>query len=191
MKLFLIRHGQTIANRDKIYSGQMDVPLTPEGRAQAQSIRPVLEKVKFDKVYSSDLSRAMDTQKLALPGYEGIQTPLLREYDTGYLQGRHYGDYPQELKEQFQATKNYSIFGGESTQEVCDRVAQYQRMLEQETLENVAAFAHNGILNCMLQNVLGVDFDKGAVRNNNCTIHVYEYDGQKWRLIALNYMAEV
>lgn len=191
MKLFLIRHGQTTANVDKIHSGQMDVPLTREGRAQAQSIRPVLEKIKFDKVYSSDLSRAVDTQKLALPGYEGIQTPLLREYDAGCLEGRRYGDYPQELKEQFQATKNYSLFGGESTQEVCDRVAQFQRMLEQEALENVAAFAHNGILNCMLQNVLGVNFDKGAVRNNNCTISVYEYDGQKWRLIALNYMAEV
>lgn len=191
MKLFLIRHGQTTANLDRIYSGQMDVPLTQEGRAQAQSIRPVLEKIRFDKVYSSDLSRAIDTQKLALPGYEGVQTPLLREYDAGYLAGRHYGDYPQELKEQFQATKNYSIFGGESTQEVCDRVAQFQRMLERENLENVAAFAHNGVLNCMLQNVIGTNFDKNAVRNNNCTINVYEYDGQKWRLIALNYMAEV
>ena len=62
MKLFLVRHGQTVSNVAGVYAGQTDVILTDAGRAQAMKIRPILEKFQFDKVYSSDLSRAIDTQ---------------------------------------------------------------------------------------------------------------------------------
>ena len=87
MILFLVRHGQSVANVTKIYSGHNDVPLTEEGRAQAVALRPVLSELTFDRVYSSDLSRAIDTQLLALPGVEGIRTPLLREIDVGRAAG--------------------------------------------------------------------------------------------------------
>ena len=66
MKLFLVRHGQTTANQQKIYAGQTDVLLTEQGRQEAESIRPILEKFTFDRVYSSDLTRARRTAE-ALP----------------------------------------------------------------------------------------------------------------------------
>ena len=92
MKLFLVRHGQTTANQQKIYAGQTDVMLTEQGRQEAEAIRPILEKFTFDRVYSSDLTRALDTQKLALPGATAIQTPLLREFDEGSLVGMSFAE---------------------------------------------------------------------------------------------------
>ena len=88
MLLFLIRHGQTTANETGTYSGQTDVMLTELGKAQAEAIRPVLAQYKFDRVYSSDLTRAIDTQKLAIPEAQGICSPLLREMDVGSLAGQ-------------------------------------------------------------------------------------------------------
>ena len=50
MILFLIRHGQTVANLEGFYSGQSDVKLTALGKAQAEGIRPILEKYTFENV---------------------------------------------------------------------------------------------------------------------------------------------
>ena len=79
MKLFLIRHGQSTANLVKTYAGQTDAPLTEQGRLEAEQIRPILGKFSFDRVYSSDLTRAIDTQRIALPDAVAETTPLLRE----------------------------------------------------------------------------------------------------------------
>ena len=85
MKLFMVRHGQTTGNVAGLIYGQMDYPLTQKGRDQAMAIRPVLRRISFDRVYSSDLSRAIETQQLAVPDAQGIRTPLLREFDVGRL----------------------------------------------------------------------------------------------------------
>ena len=70
MLLFLIRHGQTTANETGTYSGQTDVMLTELGKAQAEAIRPVLAQYKFDRVYSSPLSRAVHTAELIMEARE-------------------------------------------------------------------------------------------------------------------------
>ena len=73
MKLFLIRHGESENNFNKLYSGQCNPKLTELGKRQAESIRPILEKVDFDAVYSSDLVRARETCGIALPDAEPIE----------------------------------------------------------------------------------------------------------------------
>ena len=92
MKLFMVRHGQTTGNVAGLIYGQVDYPLTQKGREQATAIRPILERFKFNRVYSSDLSRAVETQQIALPGVEGIKTPLLREFDVGRLTNVTYAE---------------------------------------------------------------------------------------------------
>ena len=185
MKLFLIRHGQTVTNLEKRWTGQSDVELTEQGRQEAESIRPILETIPFDKVFSSDLSRAVITQQLALPGYEAEQTELLREFDAGTLEGRPFAEIPAEKR------KTYDHYGGETTGQVCDRVRQFLKELEGKPWEYVAAFAHNGILGCALRVVLNADIPGAAIRSDNCAIHVFEFDGIVWRLLAWNYMGQV
>lgn len=191
MKLFLIRHGQSVANLNQTYTGQSDVPLTETGRKEAEAIRPVLERFTFDRVYSSDLSRAADTQRLALPGVEGIRTPLLREFDLGSLVGQSIAEVRKQWGAQLSKTRDYSPFGGESTQDVCRRLREFLTMLEEDPCDCVAAFAHGGVLGCMMQLVLGVDYDRAVMRSQNCAIHVFDFDGTRWRLVAWNYMGRI
>lgn len=193
MKLFLVRHGQTVANETMHYSGQSDTPLTELGRQQAMSIRPILEKIPFDKVYSSDLSRAIDTQMLALPGHTGERLPLLREINTGSLTGRFIPEAKQEMGEMGKLLPKigYTQFGGESSQQLCDRAREFLKLLEKEPRENVIAFAHNGFLCATLQAVLGGEIDRGAAASRNCAIHVFAFENGKWYLRAWNYMKEV
>ena len=60
-KLMVIRHAETIWNRDKRMQGTTDTALSDVGRAQAQALGRRLAGRDFRALYSSDLSRARDT----------------------------------------------------------------------------------------------------------------------------------
>lgn len=193
MRLFVIRHGQTTANVAKIFGGQHDYKLTEQGKEQAMSIRPILAKFHFDRVYSSDLSRAIDTQRLAIPDVEGIRTPLLREIHVGSLLGKTFSEVQESLggKRPIDLPGQYANFGGESAEMVAERVREFLTMLEEDPCENVAAFAHNGTLGIMMETILGAQIDRTRIPSNNCAIHVYEYSDGKWKLLAWNYMGTI
>jgi broad specificity phosphatase PhoE len=194
MKLFLVRHGQSLANAEHYFAGQGDAPLTELGRQQAMGIRDVLKDISFDRVYSSDLSRAIDTQKLALPGAEDvIRTPLIREIHVGELENSSIEEANRRAQEMGIVLRRdgYAAFGGESVSMMQDRVQEFLHMLEEDPCDCVAAFAHNGVLGITLQIVLGVEFDRAAVFSQNCAIHVFEFANGKWRLLAWNYKADV
>ena len=193
MRLYMVRHGETRANLEKFFYGaEDDLPLTDLGQEQAKSVRSILENVSFDKVFSSDYLRAIQTQRLALPGVEGIRTPLLREMDAGELGGKPYsaaynkerfGDWTPSLDE-----RAYSVVGGDSMEDVANRLRVFLKQLEGDPCNNVVAFVHNGVLGSMLRLVLGADkFTRKAVTSANCAVHVFEFDGKIWRLLAWNY----
>ncbi len=186
MKLFLVRHGQTVANLERRYVGPNETPLTERGREQAKSIAPILKSIKFDKVYSSNISRAVETAKLAL-GVEPEQTPLLREFEEGDLTGMTVAERDEKYGGDPVKRWDYSVVNGESADEVCARLKKFLSELEKEPCENVIAFSHNGVLGCMLRLVLDAPIEPLGVRSNNCAIHVYEYDGKSWRLLFWNY----
>lgn len=191
MRLFLIRHGQTTSNQQRVYVGQGNVMLTEEGRAQARRIRPILEKFKFDRVYSSDLQRAIDTQELALPDAQAVRTPLLREFHVGSAQGQPFGVPWVGKPESCRKERDYSVLGGESAEMVTDRLRLFLKELEEDPCDNVAAFAHNGLLSCMLRIVLDASIDLSGAVSPNCAIHVFDYVDGAWKLKAWNYQGEL
>ena len=184
MKLFLIRHGQTEDNEKKIFSGQLDHMLSEKGRQQAAALAPVLGKIPFDRVYSSDLTRAMDTQKLALPQYEAITLPLLREYSLGSLSGLPY----KTVREEYGITNSdYSPYGGESIPMVDARTKSFLSILEEDPCDYVAAFVHGGIIRSFMRHVLGSNANTRALVNSNCFVAVLTFEDNEWKLLSWNY----
>jgi len=193
MILFVVRHGQTTANVDKIYSGHSDVPLTLEGREQAKALAPILGTMSFDRVYSSDLSRAIDTQLLALPGREGIRTPLLREIDVGRAAGYPWGqvpDAPAGWNSQNDPDPYFRV-GGESYAQLDERVRKFMKTLEENPCDRAIAFVHNGVIGAMMRIVLGPNLEKGGMYSENCAVHAFSFENGKWQLVAWNYMREL
>lgn len=183
MKLFMIRHGQTRANVEYWYSGQSDVKLTEEGKQQARDIAPILAEIPFDRVYTSDLSRAMDTQQLAMPGVTATPLALLREYAIGTLTGQNIAEADAKYAPYH---GDYTPFGGETTQMVCDRAREFLAMLEADPCERVAAFSHNGFIKCVLRTMVG-DIKATGIENGNCNIVVFEFKNGSWKLLCWNY----
>jgi len=87
--IVLVRHGETDWNRDHRVQGHTDVPLNDEGRRQARALSDRLDVHLFDAVYSSDLSRALETATiLAVPRSLDVTTLYsLREKNFGTWEG--------------------------------------------------------------------------------------------------------
>ena len=102
--VYLVRHGQTEENLQRIFQGHMPGVLTEEGKQQAIGLRDKLADLSLDAVVSSDLKRVIDTVNLAFGMDEGElhpdgmlvlhgamipweKTRLLREIDWGSWTG--------------------------------------------------------------------------------------------------------
>jgi broad specificity phosphatase PhoE len=84
-KLFIVRHGQSEFNRDSIIAGHFNPKLTQQGISEAKETARALKGIKFDDVFSSDLSRAVETAEIIV-GYKvpkSHQLKALRERDYG------------------------------------------------------------------------------------------------------------
>jgi broad specificity phosphatase PhoE len=190
MKVFFVRHGQSEANLKKIYAGQSDVPLTEQGRAEAAAIAPILAPYKFDRVYTSDLSRAIETQEIALPGIKAdAASPLIREFDVGSIAGLPTGTAKTLTPE---GGRDYTPFGGETTEMVIARLKEFlETYLEKDPCETAAVFTHNGIMIAMMNYILGRKLHSPAIQSKNCAVHVFEYSDGKWKLLSWNYGVKI
>ena len=88
MYVYVIRHGESESNRDGLWTGWLDAPLTDHGRADAKRAGEFLANISFDRIVSSDLSRAKETAEIAVPGANYETSALLREIDVGRLAGK-------------------------------------------------------------------------------------------------------
>jgi len=86
-RVFLLRHGQTEWSKSGQHTGRTDIPLTPEGEANARKLAPVLAKEHFALVLCSPLKRAARTCELAGLGGQCEQDPDLVEWDYGNYEG--------------------------------------------------------------------------------------------------------
>ena len=89
---YLMRHGQTVANKHKFSAGWLETVLTREGIQQAKDANPVVLGLDISTVYHSPLSRARDTARYATAdtGLDMISNDDLREANFGKYEGESY-----------------------------------------------------------------------------------------------------
>ncbi len=119
-ELWLVRHGRTAANAEGVFSGWLDVALTPEGREQAAALQPRLAEASFDGVWSSDLQRAVETARLAFG--EPVQDERLREMHFGELEGLPWDRVSPEHARGLMTFKDFAPPGGETIPKVRERL---------------------------------------------------------------------
>ena len=89
--LYLVRHGETFDNVNRIMQGQTQGELNENGVCQAEELAERLKDEPIDAFLSSDLQRSIQTcERIARPhGLAVTTTPLLRERDWGSFTGQY------------------------------------------------------------------------------------------------------
>lgn len=189
MKVYVIRHGQSASNKSGVRNGQTNVPLTEVGYNDARKAGEKIHGVKFDKIFSSDLIRAIETAKTAIPGCEPEQYKEIREIDVGKLAG-HTPDECRSLFENYDRNNidhNYLPYGGEDSNMIAARISSFMNMLEGlKNCDNVAVFAHHGAICYMVRYILEYPVSRTKFSVDNGSVNVFEYNGSSWRIIKLN-----
>lgn len=163
-EFWVVRHGETTWNLDGRYQGQTDVPLSAVGVLQASSLAERLTSQRFDAVYTSDLTRAVQTARLVAERLEG-SPPVqhehdLREIDVGELSGllmtdirTRYADYLRALGEDSWGTRRP---GGESMEDLFARAgATFHRLRAAHPGGRVLVFTHGGVVRVAVGLALG------------------------------------
>jgi broad specificity phosphatase PhoE len=156
----LVRHGETEWSRAGKHTGRTDVPLTEAGRTQAQLVGTALENWQFAAVWTSPLSRAWETCRLAGFGEVAVPRDELMEWDYGEYEGR---TTPEIRRERPGWTLwREGVLRGETIDEVGARV---DRLLAEAASipGDVLLFAHGHVLRVLAARWLGLEPSGGRL----------------------------
>ena len=152
-QLILIRHGETVWNREGRIQGHLDSALTEEGVAQAIACGQRLAGESIDAFYSSDMGRARRTAELIGKPLGLSATPIesLRERAYGEGEGLTYAEIDARFREAFSrehaVDEHYAIPGGESKRTFHDRiVAALGDLANRHAGQTVLVVTHGGVL---------------------------------------------
>ena len=156
MRQILIRHGESLSNREGRVQGQADVELSEVGQRQAAAVadwcRSQPEMAAADELWSSPLRRARATAE-AIGVAIGKPVQLaddLRELHAGIFQGHLWDDlavrFPTEVARWQSGDLDYQIPKGESRRQLAERGRQALEALADRPTKRMIVVAHGGIL---------------------------------------------
>jgi alpha-ribazole phosphatase len=194
MKLYLIRHGESEANQKHLHAGWAPVHLTEKGIEDAKKAGKLISDIKFDKVFSSDLVRVVETCFYATGITDQEQRPELRELNVGSLAGKSPEKLMKEVGLEYikrNHSRDYRFYGGENMEDLFSRVESFMKELEANpysSMNNILVFASEGAIDMALASVLEI----GAQGFNNMTcdngsVSVFEYVNGLWKINKWNY----
>jgi broad specificity phosphatase PhoE len=163
-ELWLIRHGESTGNRDRLLQGQEDLPLTDLGHEQARKLAARLGRLDFDALYSSDLARALQTAvHLGEAIHLGTELDArLREIDVGSWSGLSSEQiverFPEEWRMWQERDPALARGGGESY--VCAQlrvVDALEELARRHLGKRIAVVCHGGVMRAYLAHLLGLD----------------------------------
>lgn len=175
---YFVRHGETVWNVENKICGATDSPLTENGKEQARELgrHIVDEKIKFDEIIYSPLSRAKDTALIisSITGVPARVEDRLIEQNFGKWEGtaRNGTDFKAD-KENF--ATDYE--GGESMLKLCQRIYNLIDDIKKEAdVKTYLLVAHNGIaraVNSYFNSMTNKEYASFGIKN--CQIVRYDF----------------
>lgn len=155
MRFYFVRHGESEANTQHIISNRgLQHGLTDVGRQQANALAARLKHVRFARIYSSPLLRALQTAEILSRelGAPCEVADALREFDCGVWEGEssraHGDDYGRLFRDWQAGWWNTRFEGGESLLDVQARFVPFVEQITREhgEADNLLLVSHGGTL---------------------------------------------
>lgn len=172
MRLYFVRHGETINNKKHVFNGgSVDPVLTEEGQQEARRLGNYLSEIKFDACFSSPLKRAYETAQAVLEE-NVMSTPEIKvmqdltEMNLGDWDGKAIAELHDEeqIKNYFEEPAYFdaATIHAESYREVQQRGNQAVKKICQlsASQENILIASHGLFLNTVLKTLAGVPLNE-------------------------------
>lgn len=198
-RVLLLRHGETAWNVERRIQGHLDAALNDRGRWQAHQLGHALRDEDLVAIYSSDLTRAMDTA-LAVSKATGLPVrtdPGLRERSFGRFEGLTYDEieqgWPQDALRWRQREPDFCVGDGESLTAFSARcVAAVTRCARAHGGQAIAVVAHGGVLDCLYRAAAGMQLqDSRTWALGNASINRLLFHGDGFALVGWNDVAHL
>lgn len=187
-QLILIRHGETLWNRELRMQGHRDSPLTDTGMHQARRLGQRLADLSFSRLYSSDLGRAYETARsvAGVTGHEIATDARLRERHFGVFEGLTGDEIAARFPDEFKCFKSrnpaFVVPGGESAQQFRERcLAGLEDIADRNSGATVVVVTHGLVLDIAYREAHGIEL--GAPRLVpllNASLNVFHYGNRHW-----------
>jgi broad specificity phosphatase PhoE len=191
MTLLLARHGETDWNRDGRFQGHADTPLNDLGREQARALAEKMADV--DVIYSSDLTRAVETAQVVADrlGLEVRVDSRLRERSFGRWEGLTRGEIEEAFRDDYERWRTGKSFGAEDAETheaFAERIEAFLAdVLAKHPDETVLVITHGGSIRVIQAVASGLNYPRDrrsirAVANGS----VARYAGREGKLTPLD-----
>lgn len=160
-KIYLIRHGESIANTEGKYQGRTyDTDLSMLGQKQVQALKKRCGKIKFAHIYASPLKRTIQTA--AVLGKPILINEIL-ETNHGKWEGKSIKEISTKWPELYHLWKTHpsevQFPAGEHFRETYARSVKWLNKISKSS-GNVAVVTHSNIIFCILSHALGTDLNQ-------------------------------
>ena len=195
-RFIVVRHGNSVSNIDKTFTGHVDAPLSEVGERQAKIVsKYIYDNFKVDKIYSSDLSRAVKTIE---PFAKMSNLPIIKKHDLremfgGEWQGEKFSDLPIKFPEDFKVWQDTPGLacptGGESYKKVYERAINFFNKISNELKgQTVVVCTHGGLIRAVECRALSVPLEhmQRIPFVFNASVSIYDCDGENFNLVASN-----
>ena len=167
MLQILIRHGESLSNREGRVQGQADVKLSDTGRQQAAAVASWCQSQSFQnqscELWSSPLCRARETAE-EIGKVTGLAVQVadeLVELNAGVFQGHLWDDlaerFPEDVARWRSGDVDFQIPGGESRRQLAERGRHVLQSLSSRSVNSMIVVAHGGVLTAALGLLVGRD----------------------------------
>lgn len=193
ISIYYVRHGQTYFNLKDYIQGQCDAPLTQKGLEVAKKLGEMVKHIPFQRAYSSDLRRAMETLDIILEKHtlEPTCSKLLRELNFGLYEGDIGTYFWRDMSQKYGFNLNDMSFmeryaylyhptdnpTGEKLDDFINRLKEaFQEIVEAATIDNhqdILVVGHGLAIHAILE-AFGVHAPENSITNSSVSKIVYE-----------------
>lgn len=189
-RLLLIRHGETFANKNHLLQGASDGSLTENGRSQIEALGRHLASFQFDKIISSDLTRAYQTAE-TVAKYHNLEvqvSPTVREWDCGVWDGRSQKEFLEMVEQLEGGISSFDPEGGEKLTQVHQRASDFlAKALSEDQGKTIAVCSHGDFMRMLMSCMLDIHPNQANLFFfDNASYSLFEHNEKYWQAIFIN-----
>jgi probable phosphoglycerate mutase len=189
--LIVVRHGETLWNREKRMQGTTDTPLSEVGQAQARALGRRLAGKEFSALYASDLCRARDTASIIAEhtGRRLVTDARLRERCFGIFEGLTAREieqrFPEEHARFVSRDPAYEVPGGECASRFAERcLGCLAEIAGRHRGEEIVVVTHGLVLDSLYRAAEGLGHgEPRPVPLINASLNFFGHGAGRWRLV--------